>query len=109
MPDYSDDEIDKVSDDVSESDEVLIDGKPVKNKYKSGSDAENVSDWIRWAMDKNCAEKHRWLKCFFVCFVFLKNNYNGSSDYLRNRLAKHGHDNPAFLDDANVNAKIRRG
>ena len=44
MPDYSDDEIDKVSDDVSESDEVLIDGKPVKNKYKSGSDAENVSD-----------------------------------------------------------------
>ena len=30
MPDYSDEEIDKVSDDVSESDEVLIDGKPVK-------------------------------------------------------------------------------
>ena len=43
MPDYSDDEIDKVSDDVSESDEVLIDGKPVKSKGKSGSDNENVS------------------------------------------------------------------
>lgn len=29
MPDYSDEEIDKASD-MSESDEVLIDGKPVK-------------------------------------------------------------------------------
>lgn len=42
MPDYSDDEIDKISDDVSESDEVLIDGKPVKNHIMSGSDNENV-------------------------------------------------------------------
>lgn len=31
MPDYSDEEIDKASD-MSESDEVLIDGKPVKIK-----------------------------------------------------------------------------
>lgn len=38
MPDYSDEEIDKVSDDVSESDEVLIDGKPVKNKLKDLDD-----------------------------------------------------------------------
>ena len=43
MPDYSDDEIDKVSDDVSESDEVIIDGKPVKLKLKGESDNENVS------------------------------------------------------------------
>ena len=44
MPDYSDEEIDKISDDVSESDEVLIDGKPVnKNKLKSTSDTENVT------------------------------------------------------------------
>ena len=42
MPDYSVDEIDKVSDDVSESDEVLIDGKPVKQKFKTDSDIENV-------------------------------------------------------------------
>ena len=42
MPDYSDDEIDKISDDVSESDEVLIDGKPVKNQVAAGSDNENV-------------------------------------------------------------------
>ena len=46
MPDYSDDEIDKVSDDISESDEVLIDGKPAKSKYKPGSDAENVNKKI---------------------------------------------------------------
>jgi hypothetical protein len=42
MPDYSDDEIDKISDDVSESDEVLVDGKPVKNHIMPGSDNENV-------------------------------------------------------------------
>jgi hypothetical protein len=42
MPDYSDEEIDKVSDDVSESDEVIIDGKPTKTKLKSDSDIENV-------------------------------------------------------------------
>lgn len=29
MPDYSDEEIDKASDDASESDEVMINGKPV--------------------------------------------------------------------------------
>lgn len=46
MPDYSDEEIDKVSDDVSESDEVLIDGKPVKIKQKGGSDTENVTKII---------------------------------------------------------------
>ena len=34
MPDYSDEEIDKVSDEASESDEVLIDGKPAKNTSK---------------------------------------------------------------------------
>lgn len=34
MPDYSDEEIDKASDEASESDEVLIDGKPVKTKGK---------------------------------------------------------------------------
>lgn len=38
MPDYSDEEIDKASDDASESDEVLIDGKPAKNKQKPGNE-----------------------------------------------------------------------
>ena len=41
MPDYSDDEIDKISDDASESDEVMIDGKPVKGKGKA-ADFDNV-------------------------------------------------------------------
>lgn len=36
MPDYSDEEIDKASDDASESDEVMINGKPV-------NDIDNVS------------------------------------------------------------------
>ncbi len=42
MPDYSDDEIDKVSDDVSESDEVLIDGKPTKKPFGGEKDLDNV-------------------------------------------------------------------
>jgi hypothetical protein len=42
MPDYSDDEIDKVSDDVSESDEVLIDGKPAKKPFGGDKDIDNV-------------------------------------------------------------------
>ena len=42
MPDYSDDEIDKVSDDVSESDEVLIDGKPTKKPFGGDKDIDNV-------------------------------------------------------------------
>lgn len=42
MPDYSDDEIDKVSDDVSESDEVLINGKPSKKPFGAESDLDNV-------------------------------------------------------------------
>ena len=41
MPDYSDEEIDKASDEGSESDEVLIDGKPVKSKGKHDADVFN--------------------------------------------------------------------
>jgi hypothetical protein len=32
MPDYSDEEIDKTSDDISELDDLFIDGKLSKNK-----------------------------------------------------------------------------
>jgi hypothetical protein len=52
MPDYSDEEIDKASD-MSESDEVLIDGKPVKIK-----DGDNVIQ-IYLLKKKN----HIYLKC----------------------------------------------
>lgn len=40
MPDYSDEEIDKVSDDVSESDEPNEDEKP--SKFNLASDTEYV-------------------------------------------------------------------
>lgn len=43
MPDYSDEEIDKASDEASESDDVLIDGKPVKAKLKPENDIDNVN------------------------------------------------------------------
>ena len=46
MPDYSDEEIDKISDDVSESEETVSDGKPAKNKMKHTSDTDyNVKDF----------------------------------------------------------------
>jgi hypothetical protein len=45
---------------------------------------------------------------FILKLLLKKTNYNGSTDYLRNRLGKHGHDNPAFLDDANLNPKSKK-
>ena len=45
MPDYSDEEIDKASDDQSD-DEVLIDGKPAKNKGKVDGDVINLKSVI---------------------------------------------------------------
>lgn len=70
MPDYSDEEIDKISDDISES-EDLSEGKQRKLKHLSDMD------------------------------------YNGQNDcFLRHRTGtKFGHDNPAFIDDTNANAK----
>jgi hypothetical protein len=35
---------------------------------------------------------------------------DSNEGYLRNRLGKHGHDNPAFIDDTNLNgSKIQKG
>ena len=99
MPDYSDEEIDKVSDDVSESDEVLIDGKPVnKNKLKSTSDTENVSLLVAFEV-----------AVFVTKFKSPALFQNGDNSYLRQRNGgKHGHDNPAFIDDTAVGNKTNR-
>jgi len=74
MPDYSDEEIDKASDEASDTDDVLIDGKPAKNKAKAfGDDKDN--GLRRRAHDKN-----------------------------GKRNGKYGQDNPAFIDDTAVNS-----
>jgi hypothetical protein len=44
MPDYSDEEIDKASDEASDTEDVLIDGKPAKNKAKGFGDDKDVRE-----------------------------------------------------------------
>lgn len=52
MPDYSDEEIDKLSDDASESEDVLIDGKPVKMRSKQANEMDNVKYFFKLNLDK---------------------------------------------------------
>lgn len=73
MPDYSDEEIDKISDDISDQESISESGK---KKYTSDTDYNNGQD--------------------------------GNESFLRQRGNKYGHDNPAFLDDTNVNSKIKK-
>lgn len=94
MPDYSDEEIDKASDDVSESDTV-DDEKP--NKFVTHSD----TDYVRF--ETTCQSN-----LFNNLFFSKSKHYTDINDqYLRQR-GKFGHDNPAFIDDTNISKSTKK-
>ena len=60
MPDYSDDEIDKTSDDISELDDLFIDGKLSKNKTNPLQLYNDVSFWSSLGILQNLQDPN-WI------------------------------------------------